>query len=122
VPPTDRIAYLGMPEDCCAAAFQSGLCLLGVKTRTPHLGSHVRFHQVQTLVGRAIRCRASGAGSRQAGAEHVQQGAEFLPLCNRGLGPLTVAVLPIPLARRAACTLAPPCNFLGWWWRRQQIV
>jgi hypothetical protein len=36
--------------------------------------------------------------------------AEFLPLRNRDLGPLAVTVLPIPLARRAAATAAPPCN------------
>ena len=40
--------------------------------------------------------------SCQAGAEHFQQCAEFALLCNRGLGPLAVTVLPIPLARRAA--------------------
>ena len=37
----------------------------------------------------------------QASAEHFQQCAEFLPLRNRGLGPLAVTVLPIPLASRA---------------------
>jgi hypothetical protein len=42
--------------------------------------------------------------SCQAGAEQFQQCAEFLLLRNRGLGPLAVAVLPIPLARRAAAT------------------
>ena len=40
----------------------------------------------------------------QASAEHFQQCAEYLPLRNRGLGPLAVKVLPIPLARRAAAT------------------
>src|SRR5262249_58197811 len=34
--------------------------------------------------------------SSQASAEHFQQRAEFLPLRNRGLGPLAVTVLPIP--------------------------
>ena len=43
--------------------------------------------------------------SCQASAEHFQQCAEFLPLRNRGLGPLAVPVLPIALARRAAATL-----------------
>jgi hypothetical protein len=43
----------------------------------------------------------------QANAEHCQQCTEFLLLRNHGLGPLTVAILPIPLARRAAATL---CN------------
>jgi hypothetical protein len=38
--------------------------------------------------------------------EHFQQCAEFLPLRNRGLGALAVAVLPIPLARRAAANAA----------------
>jgi len=42
--------------------------------------------------------------SSQASAEHFQQCAEFLPLRNRGLGPLAVPVLPIPFARRAAAT------------------
>jgi hypothetical protein len=42
--------------------------------------------------------------SRQASAEHFQQCAEFLPLRYRGLGPLAMTVLPIPLARRAAAT------------------
>jgi hypothetical protein len=37
-------------------------------------------------------------------AEQFRQCAEFLPLCNRGLGPLAVTVLPIPFARRAAAT------------------
>ena len=37
--------------------------------------------------------------SCQASAEHFQQCAEFLPLGNRGLGPLAVTVLPIALAR-----------------------
>jgi hypothetical protein len=40
----------------------------------------------------------------QASAEHFQQCAEFLPLRNRGLGPLAVPVLPIPFARRATGT------------------
>jgi len=40
--------------------------------------------------------------SCQASAEHFQQCAEFPLLRNRGLGPLAVTVLPIPLARRAA--------------------
>ena len=41
---------------------------------------------------------------RQASAEHFEQCAEFLPLRNRGLGPLAVTVLPVPFARRAAAT------------------
>jgi len=40
--------------------------------------------------------------SSQASGEHFQQRAEFLPLRNRGLGPLAVTELPIPFARRAA--------------------
>jgi hypothetical protein len=43
--------------------------------------------------------------SGQASAEHFQQCAEFPLLRNRGLGPLAVTVLPIPLARRAATTV-----------------
>jgi hypothetical protein len=39
-----------------------------------------------------------------AGAEHFQQCAEFLPLRNRGLGPLAMTVLPISLAWRAPTT------------------
>ena len=37
----------------------------------------------------------------QASAEHFQQCAEFLPLRNRGIGPLAVMALPILLASRA---------------------
>jgi hypothetical protein len=42
--------------------------------------------------------------SCHASPEHFQQCAEFLPLRNRGLGPLAVTVLTISLARRAAAT------------------
>jgi hypothetical protein len=35
-------------------------------------------------------------------AEQFQQCAEFLPFRNRALGPLTVTVSPVPLARRVA--------------------
>jgi len=41
----------------------------------------------------------------QVSAEHLQQCAEFLPLRNRGLGPLVVPVSPVPLTGRAAATL-----------------
>jgi hypothetical protein len=41
----------------------------------------------------------------QAVAEHFQQCAESPLLRNRGLGPLAVTVLPIPLARRPAATI-----------------
>jgi hypothetical protein len=44
------------------------------------------------------------ARSCQASAERFQQGAELLPLRNRGLGTLAVTVLPIPLARRGTAT------------------
>jgi hypothetical protein len=44
------------------------------------------------------------ACSGQTSAEHFQQCAEFLLLRNRGFGPLTVTVLPVSLARRAAAT------------------
>jgi hypothetical protein len=42
--------------------------------------------------------------SGQASAEHFEQCAEFPLLRNRGLGPLAVTVLPIPLASRATAT------------------
>jgi hypothetical protein len=48
--------------------------------------------------------RAAQTCSCQASAEQFQQCAEFPLLPNRGLGPLAVTVLPIPLARRAAAT------------------
>jgi hypothetical protein len=44
------------------------------------------------------------SASGQLSAQHFQQRAEFLPLGNRGLSPLAVAVLPIPFARRPAAT------------------
>ena len=40
--------------------------------------------------------------SCQISAKHFQQCTEFLPLRNRGLGPLAMTVLAIPLARRTA--------------------
>jgi len=40
----------------------------------------------------------------QASAEHFEQCAKFLPLRNRGLGPLAVTALPIALARGTAAT------------------
>src|SRR2546426_12455066 len=43
--------------------------------------------------------------SCQASAEHLEQCTEFLPLRTRGLGPLAVTVLPIPLPMRAAATV-----------------
>ena len=42
--------------------------------------------------------------SCQASAEHLKRCAEFALFRNRGLGPLAVTVLAIPLARRAAAT------------------
>jgi hypothetical protein len=45
--------------------------------------------------------------SGQASAEHFQHCTEFLPLRNRGLGPLAVAVLSVALARRVAVTRMP---------------
>ena len=53
----------------------------------------------------AMLRRAAQPCSRQAGAEHFQQCAEFLPLSNRGLGPLAVTVLAIPFARGPAATV-----------------
>ena len=41
--------------------------------------------------------------SCQASAEHFQQCAEFLPVRNRGLGPLAVTVLGIPRQERRRC-------------------
>ena len=55
----------------------------------------------------------------QASAEHFQQCAEFLPLRNRGLGPLAVTVLSVALARRPAATACAavqsfrPCAFFS---------
>src|SRR5215831_14524689 len=48
--------------------------------------------------------RTRRQGSCQASAGHLEQCAEFLPLRNRGLGPLAVTVLSIPFARRATAT------------------
>ena len=42
--------------------------------------------------------------SRQASPEHFQQCAKFLPLRNRGVGPLAVTILPIALASRGTAT------------------
>jgi hypothetical protein len=83
-----------------------------------------QWAQLERLEGQARSLRAGTRGgirtpvhafldftySCQAGAEHFQQCAEFLPLRNCGLGPLAVAVLPIPLARRAA---ARTCADIG---------
>jgi hypothetical protein len=52
----------------------------------------------------AMLRRAAQDSLCQASAEQFQQRAEFLPLRNRGLGPLAVTVLPIPFAMRAAGT------------------
>jgi hypothetical protein len=50
------------------------------------------------------RIRTRRQGSCHASTEHFQHCAEFLLLRYRGLGPLAVTVLAIPLARRAAAT------------------
>src|SRR6516165_5527497 len=42
--------------------------------------------------------------SCQASAQHLEQCAEFALFRNRGLGPLAVTVLPMPLARRGTAT------------------
>ena len=47
----------------------------------------------------------SAAMFEESCTEPFQQRAEFLPLHNRGLGPLAVTVLPVPLAGRAAATV-----------------
>ena len=62
-----------------------------------------RGERLDGHVGRAAQTHFSTLrAQRQASAEQFQQCAEFLPLRNRGLGPLAVTVLSIPLARRAA--------------------
>jgi hypothetical protein len=61
------------------------------------------------------RIRIRRQGSCQASAEHFQQCAEFPLLCNRGLGPLTMTVLPIPLARRRAAWSALRTETLREW-------
>src|SRR6516165_265286 len=55
--------------------------------------------------GSAMWRRAAQTCSCQASAEHFEQCAEFVPLRNRGLGPLAVTVLAIPLARRGTATV-----------------
>ena len=50
---------------------------------------------------------------RQASAEHLQQCAEFLPLSNRGLGPLAVTILPILLAGGPPLPFAPAIENLS---------
>jgi hypothetical protein len=52
----------------------------------------------------SYRGRVRDFNSCQASSEHFQQCAEFLLLCNRGLGALAVTELPIPLARRGTAT------------------
>jgi len=66
------------------------------------------------------RIRTWRQGSPQAGAEHFQQCAEFLPLRNRGLRLLSVTVLPIPLARRAAATACAAVQSTAAFFRRWQ--
>jgi len=59
------------------------------------------------LIAREARSAVLNISSScQAVAEQFQQCTEFPPLRNRGFGPLAVAVLPIPLARRAAAACA----------------
>jgi hypothetical protein len=94
------------PQDCCIAGFRS------VPSRAMSAwGSKQNPNPSLTLAcpvppgADTIRwARASGAGSRQAGAEHFQQCDEFVPLRNSSLRPFAVTVLPIPLATRAATT------------------
>src|SRR5260370_32517651 len=68
-----------------------------------------QFHQHVAMCCVA-RSTCSSLRSDQASAEHFQQCAEFLLLRDRGLGPLAVTVLPIPLAGGLPAPLAPPCN------------
>src|SRR6516164_6381889 len=75
-------------------------------------------------VGRPSRClqpdqdntmaNGSAAMFEESCTEPFQQRAEFLPLHNRGLGPLAVTVLPVALARRAAGTRMPLRCLIGW--------
>jgi hypothetical protein len=59
------------------------------QTRIAH-GERLDGHVEEALLDFTCSCQAS--------AEHFQQCAEFLPLRNRGLGPLAVTILPIALA------------------------
>ena len=63
------------------------------------------------------------ASSCQTSAEHFQQCGEFLPVRNRGLRPLAVTVLPVPLTRRATYRLRrraiDSALFRRWRGRRQ---
>jgi hypothetical protein len=60
---------------------------------------------LQYVEGGLHKLRTSQPYSSCQATQHIQQCAEFLPLRNRGFGPLAVTVLPIPLAGRAAATL-----------------
>jgi hypothetical protein len=62
-------------------------------------------------------CAIDFACSGQASAEHFQQGAESPLLRNRGLGPLAVTVLPIPLASRGTATSCADGTLQGRAWR-----
>jgi len=80
--------------------------------RRGHVAPSARRRRPERLEGQARSLRAGTRGSIrtpahafldftyscQTGAEHFQRCAEFLPLRNRGFGPLAVTVLPIPLA------------------------
>jgi hypothetical protein len=66
-----------------------------------HSGSSSRARfQVHVV----LRIGSPRQSSCQTGAEHFQQCAEFAVFCNRGLGPLAVTVLPVPLTSRPAAT------------------
>src|SRR5262249_60274849 len=98
-----------MPAMACparAAGFPRTLSL--ARRDRPVLGAGLNCFESRQWQAPSIAAHAC-AGPRfyvssQASAEHFQQCAEFLPLRNRGLGPLAVTVLPIPLARRGAVT------------------
>jgi len=49
----------------------------------------------------------------QPGAEYFQQCTEFPLLCNRGLGPFAVTVLPISLASRGTATSCAAVQFVA---------
>ena len=83
---------LGANLKCSESEALGGLPLNMPPTPTEDSGSCLRRHSIFMYL-----CQAS--------PEHFEQRAEFLPLRNRGLGPLAVPELPIPLARRAATTV-----------------
>ena len=70
------------------------------------------------MLRRAARTTPLATLRIQASAEHFQQCAEFLPLRNRGLGPLAVTVLPIALASRGTATACAAVQSTALFFRR----